>query len=51
MLDQLDQSKQIMMVSLEDLIPKDHIYRKFIKIWDFSGIKKILKKAESPLTR
>lgn len=46
MLDQLDQSKQIMMVSLEDLIPEDHIYRKFIKIWDFKGIKKILKKVE-----
>ena len=44
--DYLDQSKQIMMVSLEDLVSEDHIYRKFIKIWDFKGVKKILKKVE-----
>jgi IS5 family transposase len=34
------------MVSLEDLVPEDHIYRKFIKLWDFKGVKRILKKVE-----
>ena len=46
MTEQLDQANQITMISLEDLVNKDHIYRKFIKIWDFKGINKILKKAE-----
>ena len=43
---ELDQASQITMVSLEDLVPEDHIYRKFIKIWDFKGVKRILKKVE-----
>ena len=43
---ELDQASQITMISLEDLVPEDHIYRKFIKIWDFKGVKRILKKVE-----
>ena len=43
---ELDQASQITMVSLEDLVPEDHIYRKFIKLWDFKGVKRILKKVE-----
>jgi transposase, IS5 family len=46
MTEQLNQANQIMMVSLEDLVPENHIYRKFIKLWDFAGVKKILKKVE-----
>ena len=34
------------MVSLEDLAPEHHIYRKFIKLWDFAGVEKILRKVE-----
>lgn len=34
------------MVSLEDLIPKDHVYRKFSSIWQFEGINKHLRKVE-----
>jgi len=34
------------MVSLEDLVPEDHVYRKFSSIWQFKGIEKNLKKAE-----
>ena len=34
------------MVSLEDLVPEHHIYRKFIKLWDFAGVEKILRKVE-----
>jgi len=47
MAEQLSSTNQIMMVSLEDLVPEDHIYRKFIKLWDFIGVKKILKKVEN----
>lgn len=43
---ELDQARQMTIISLEDLVCEDHIYRKFIKIWDFRGINKILKKAE-----
>ena len=43
---ELDQARQMTIISLEDLVSEDHIYRKFIKIWDFKGISKILKKAE-----
>ena len=46
MTDQLSPTNQIMMISLEDLVPEDHIYRKFIKLWDFTGVKKFLKKVE-----
>lgn len=42
----LNQSHQMVMVSLEDLIPEEHIYRKFIQLWDFGEITKLLKKVE-----
>jgi IS5 family transposase len=35
-------SGQIVMVSLEDLVSANHIYRKFSNLWDFSGIHKQL---------
>ena len=38
--------QQVEMISLEDLIPQDHNYRKFIKIWSFSYVEKLLKKLE-----
>jgi len=31
-------SRQIEMISLEDLVSKDHTYRKFKDIWDFKSI-------------
>ena len=34
------------MVSLEDLVPETHVYRKFSNLWDFEGIKKQLKVIE-----
>lgn len=39
-------SGQIIMISLEDLVLENHVYRKFLGIWDFSGIKNILKEIE-----
>ena len=46
MTEQSSQANQLTIVTLEDLVPEDHIYRKFIKLWDFKGTKKILKKVE-----
>ena len=46
MKEQLSSTNQLMIISLEDLVPENHIYRKFIKLWDFTGVKKILKKVE-----
>ncbi len=37
---------QIVMVSLEDLIPTDHTYRKFVALWDFSSTERKLRKLE-----
>ena len=37
---------QIEMVSLEDLVPQDHAYRKFIKIWNFSNAMYYLRDVE-----
>lgn len=37
---------QIEMISLEDLVPSTHSYRKFIKIWSFKRVGKKLKKLE-----
>lgn len=37
---------QIEMISLEDLIPKNHNYRKFVQIWSFQSVEKELKKLE-----
>lgn len=34
------------MVSLDELVPDDHIYRKFKKLWDFTKIKKEINKIE-----
>lgn len=38
--------QQIEMISLEDLVPENHNYRKFIKIWKFKKVEKTLKKLE-----
>lgn len=40
-------SSQIEMVSLEDLVPEDHVYRKFNQLWNFKQTNKILKKVET----
>ena len=34
------------MICLEDLVPTNHIYRKFQELWDFTDIKKELEKIE-----
>ena len=34
------------MICLEDLVSSDHIYRKFVELWDFTDIKKELEKIE-----
>ena len=34
------------MVSLEDLVPTDHVYRKFTNLWKFEGIQRQLKEIE-----
>src|SRR5271157_3104375 len=39
-------SKQIVMVSLDDLVSEDHIYRKFCNIWKFEFAKKQLRDVE-----
>lgn len=38
--------EQVMMVRLEDLVPTDHVYRKFKSIWDFKSVKRSLKGIE-----
>ena len=38
------------MVTLEELVPSDHIYRKFKELWDFSEIEKEMNKMESNST-
>jgi len=37
---------QVEMVSLEDLVPATHSYRRFIKIWSFKNVQKKLKSLE-----
>jgi len=37
---------QIIMISLEDLVPKNHVYRKLINIWAFKGIERKIKAIE-----
>ena len=37
---------QTELINLEDLVPMDHNYRKFAKLWDFKYVKKQLKKLE-----
>ena len=39
-------SDQIVMISLGDLVPTTHIYRKFASIWKFDGVQKQLKDVE-----
>jgi len=39
-------SKQIIMVGLEDLVPADHIYRRFSALWKFEGAQSQLKNVE-----
>lgn len=39
-------SNQIVMVSLEELLPAEHIYRKFICLWEFEGLQKQLNEVE-----
>jgi IS5 family transposase len=39
-------SSQIVMVSLEDLIPTNHIYRRFHSLWKFEGVQSQLKDVE-----
>ncbi len=31
-------SYQIEMINLEELVPSNHIYRKFVELWDFTDI-------------
>lgn len=38
--------QQVEMICLEDLVPENHSYRKFIKIWSFKTVEKRLKKIE-----
>ena len=39
--------KQVEMISLEDLVPATHSYRKFIELWSFKYASKQLKKLEA----
>ncbi|NGX44435.1 MAG: hypothetical protein KR126chlam5_00986 [Candidatus Anoxychlamydiales bacterium] len=36
--------QQVEMVSLETLIPENHNYRKFVKLWSFDYVARQLKK-------
>ena len=40
-------SRQVEMISLEELVPLDHQYRKFLEIFDFEEVDKELKSVES----
>ncbi len=42
----INMSQQIMMISLEDLVPTDHIYRRFRELWKFETVEKQLKHVE-----
>jgi len=42
----MEMSKQVVMIALEDLVPEDHIYRRFAGLWKFESIKKYLKEVE-----
>jgi transposase, IS5 family len=39
-------SKQVIMIALDDLVPNEHIYRRFAALWQFEGVKKYLKDIE-----
>ena len=38
--------QQVEMISLEDLVPKNHSYRDFFKLWSFKFVEKRLQKLE-----
>ena len=38
---------QVVMVSLEELVPSNHIYRKFKNLWNFQTVEKQLRKIET----
>lgn len=38
---------QVVMVSLEELVPNNHIYRKFMKLWDFQFVENQLNEIET----
>ncbi len=40
-------SHQVEMVSLEELVPANHIYRKFKELWDFTKIEQEMNKMEA----
>ena len=42
----INMSKQIVMISLEDLVPVNHIYRKFLNIWKLGIVQNQLKDVE-----
>ncbi len=42
----LNFSNQVEMITLDQLVPNNHIYRKFMKLWDLSEIKIELEKIE-----
>lgn len=39
-------SKQVVMVSLEELVPRDHVYRRFKDLWSFKSAEKHLRDVE-----
>jgi len=39
-------SKQVELISLEELVPSDHVYRKFLDLWDFKDIVSELEQIE-----
>lgn len=39
-------SNQMVIVSLEELVPESHLYRRYLKLWKFEEAKKELKKLE-----
>ena len=36
-------SQQIIMVTLDELVPTDHMYRRFNELWDFESVKGYLR--------
>jgi transposase, IS5 family len=38
---------QLEMVSLDELVSRTHMYRRFIKLWDFKGVEAILSTVKS----
>lgn len=40
-------TRQIEMISLEVLVPAQHLYRRFISLWSFKGVENQLKAVET----